>query len=381
MRHFSDQEFAERRAGLMQELERRGLDGLLCFAQESMYWLTGYDTFGFCFFQCLVVSQQHLVLITRSADRLQANLTSNVKDVVIWVDDDMADPAADLAELLHHRGFSGKNLGIELDTHGLTAANYLRVHRALDAHFNLVDASDLVSRLRLVKSAQELNYVRKAAALADDSLDAALMEIRPGADEGRILGAMQASIFTGGGDYPANEFIIGSGAQALLVRYASGTRKLRAHDQLTLEWAGVFRHYHAAMMRTVIVGTPAPQHLRMHEAAVEALLCCEAMLIPGNSMESVFKTHAATLDNAGLGSCRLNACGYSLGARFSPSWMEQEMFRNGATTILQPGMVMFIHIILVDDETGLAMTTGRTSIVTAAGGKILSRHGLELLCV
>ncbi|MCY4328073.1 MAG: aminopeptidase P family N-terminal domain-containing protein, partial [Rhodobacteraceae bacterium] len=118
MRHFSDQEFAERRAGLMQELERRGLDGLLCFAQESMYWLTGYDTFGFCFFQCLVVSKQHLVLITRSADRLQANLTSNVKDVVIWVDDEMADPAADLAELLHQRGFSGKNLGIELDTHG-----------------------------------------------------------------------------------------------------------------------------------------------------------------------------------------------------------------------------------------------------------------------
>ena len=56
---------------------------------------------------------------------------------------------------------------------------------------------------------------------------------------------------------PANEFIIGSGRDALLCRYKAGRRKLRKRDQLTLEWAGVYRHYHAAFMRTLIIGKPS----------------------------------------------------------------------------------------------------------------------------
>ena len=69
---------------------------------------------------------------------------------------------------------------------------------------------------------------------------------------------MQGAVFKGGGDYPGNEFIIGSGPQALLVRYAAGRRKLDPQDQLTLEFAGVYRHYHACLMRTIVIGT-APQ--------------------------------------------------------------------------------------------------------------------------
>ena len=94
---------------------------------------------------------------------------------------------------------------------------------------------------------------------------------RPGADEGEILAAQHAAIFRGGGDYPGNEFIIGSGRDALLCRYKSGRRKLDARDQITLEFAGAYRHYHAAIMRTIVVGDPRPQHLAYHRAAREAL--------------------------------------------------------------------------------------------------------------
>ncbi len=379
MRHFTPQEFATRREQLDRELEQRGLDGLLCFAQESMYWLTGYDTFGFCFFQCLLVDHKGDVLLTRSADRLQAQLTSNIEDIRIYMDDVAANPAEDLVDLIRQRGLAGQTLGIELDTHGLTAFNYLRLREALGDGVRLVDASDLISRLRLIKSEQELAYTRKAAALADDAFDAALRKIKPGAGEGDILAAMQGAIFAGGGDYPGNEFIIGSGPNALLVRYASGTRTLDAQDQLTLEWSGVYRHYHAAMMRTVIIGQPTPLHHRMHDVCCQALLNCEAQLRGGESMEAVFDTHAQTLDQAGFKSARLNACGYSLGARFTPSWMEREMFRKGESTILQSGMVMFVHIILVDHDTATAMTTGRTSLVTDAGAEVLSKHGLGLV--
>lgn len=58
-----------------------------------------------------------------------------------------------------------------------------------------------------------------ARSLADAADRAALDAIRVGADEGEILAAQHNAIFTGGGDYPANEFIIGSDRDALLCRY------------------------------------------------------------------------------------------------------------------------------------------------------------------
>ena len=379
MLHFSDDEFARRRSLLESELERRELDGILLFSQESLYWLTGFDTFGFCFFQCLVVGRGQHVLLTRSADRLQARITSNIEDVRIWMDGDDATPAQDLAALVKELGLSSKRLAIETDTHGLTARNYIALREAFDGVAELIEASGIVSGLRLIKSGEELAYVRRAAELADDALDAAVRIMEPGADEGDILAAMQGAVFSGGGDYPGNEFIVGSGENALLCRYSSGTRKLSASDQLTLEWAGVFRHYHSAMMRTAVIGLPSDLHVEMHKAVTKALLRCEEKIAPGNRMGDVFDTHAETLDDAGFRPGRLNACGYSLGARFAPSWMEREMFRPGARTVMEPGMVLFVHIILADGESGAAMTTGRTSIVTRKGSEQLSRHDLEMI--
>lgn len=379
MLHFTEGEFARRSVLLESELDRRGLDGILCFSQESMYWLTGYDTFGFCFFQCLIVGAGRKVLLTRSADRLQARITSNIGDIRIWMDGDDAKPAKDLASLVREVGLTGKRLAIETDTHGLTARNYMELTSAFAGVCELVEGSDIISKLRLVKSQEELAYVRRAAELADDALDSAVSLMAPGADEGEILAAMQGAIFAGGGDYPANEFIIGSGEDALLVRYAAGTRALSANDQLTLEWAGVYRHYHSAMMRTAIIGTPSDLHIDMHSAATEALLRCEERMAPGTRMSEVFETHASVLDRAGFRDSRLNACGYSLGARFTPTWMEHEMFRPGAGTVMDEGMVFFVHIILVDGDSGTAMTTGRTSVITRNGSDQLSRHGLELI--
>src|SRR3982751_7088609 len=95
--HFERSEFDARRDRLMIEMAEKKLDAILLFAQESMYWLTGYDTFGFCFFQTLVVKADgSMVLLTRSADLRQAKHTSNIERVEVWVDRVNADPTMDL---------------------------------------------------------------------------------------------------------------------------------------------------------------------------------------------------------------------------------------------------------------------------------------------
>lgn len=373
MLQFERSEYAARLTALRAEMAARGLDGMLIFAPETQYWLTGYDTFGYCFFQCLVVTGDRMALLTRSADLRQAELTSVIEDVRIWRDAAGADPSADLWDMLAGMGMTGKRLGWEIDTHGLTALNGGRVAARLHGRADLTDASDLASRLRLVKSPAELAFVRRAAEIGDAAYDAALPLIRAGGQEAEVLSALQGEVFALGGDYPANPAIIGSGDHALLCRYQAGRRQLQARDQITLEWAGVRAHYHAALMRTVVVGEPRPEHVAMHAAAEEALLACEAAMRPGRPMAEVFDAHARVLDAHGLSRHRLNACGYALGARFAPSWMEREMFYDGAPTVMAPGMVFFVHMILMDSDSGAAMCLGRSSVVTEAGAEGLSR--------
>lgn len=375
---FPRAEYDRRLARLRAAMRARGLDALLLFAPESHYWATGYDTFGFCFFQTLLLREDGLTLLTRSADLRQARLTSLIEDVRIWRDGQGVDPTESLPALLDEFGLRGARIGVETDTHGLTARNWRLLEARLAGVATLADASDLTPALRLMKSPAEIAHVRRAGELADAAWEAAAPLIAPGADEGEILAAMQGEVFRLGGDYPGNEFIIGSGSRALLCRYASGRRRLDAQDQLTLEWAGASARYHAALMRTVVIGPPRPGHVAMHAAARDALLACEDALRPGRPMGEVFAAHARALDAAGYGHARLNACGYALGARFTPSWMEPQMFYEGAETVMAPGMVFFLHMILMDSDSGAAMTLGRTSLVTDGAPEPLSRLSLEL---
>jgi Xaa-Pro dipeptidase len=190
---------------------------------------------------------------------------------------------------------------------------------------------------------------------------------------------MHDAVFEGGGDYPGNPFIIGSGAGALLCRYYSGRRRLDPTDQLTLEFAGVYRQYHACLMRTLLVGELRPRHRELFDAASDALQACEARLVPGGTMGEVFQAHADVFDRRGLREHRLNACGYSLGAVYAPSWMDWPMFYAGNPVVLAPGMVFFLHMILMDSAGGAAMCLGRTSIVGERGPEPLSTMPLELV--
>ena len=378
--HFKREEFRRRQDRALAAMAEAGLDALLMFKQESMYYLTGYDTFGFCFFQCLVLrADGDLSLLTRSPDLRQARHTSIIEDIRIWGDRAGADPTRDLRALLADKGLAGERLGVEYDSYGLNALNGRRLDAALEGFAAAVDASALVDGLRLVKSEAELAYVRRAGELADRALDAAIAETRPGADEGRILAAMQGAVFEGGGDYPGNPFIIGSGPDALLCRYFSGRRRLDARDQLTLEFAGVYRQYHACLMRTLLVGGAGERHRALHAAAVEALAACEEALRPGRTMGEVFDAHARVFDAHGLREHRLNACGYSLGAVYAPSWMDRPMFYRDNPTVMAPGMVFFLHMILMDSDAGRAMTLGRTSVITERGAEPLSKAPLDLM--
>ncbi len=383
MIHFSTAELADRRRAASGELAGRGLDGLLVFRQESMYYLTGYDTFGYVFFQCLYMGAdgEILTLLTRTPDVRQAEHTSVIQDIRVWYDAEDANPAVDLRGILEEHGLKGKRLGIETDAYGLTGYNLKRVEAAFDGFCELVEASDLVTRLRAVKSPAEIEYVREAARLADLGLDWAMETAGSGVFEGDVLAALQGAIFEGGGDFPANEVIIGSGPRALLFRSAAGMRRMDPVDQLSLEWAGSYRHYHAAMMRTLLIGEASGYQRHLFSAVREAIEAMTEALVPGRPVGEVDEAHRQVLDAAGLEEHRFAACGYSLGTTFSPNWMDWPMLFSGNNVPAEPGMVYFLHCVVADSGRGVAMSLGRTCLVTESGREILSAQPLELIVV
>ena len=378
--HFSKEEFNKRKINTLKLMKEQNLDALLMFRQESMYWLTGYDTFGFVFFQTLILDQEgNIILLTRAPDLRQAQNTSNIKDIRIWVDKDGINPTDDLKIILNELNLKGKKIGVEYEAYGMTGRNALKLNKALDGYCDIEDQSELITKLRVIKSSEEIIYVKKAAELADSALDEAWKFTKAGTSESKILAEMQRAIFEGGGDYPANEFIIGSGHNALLCRYQAEKRNLSTTDQLSLEWAGTYKHYHSAMFRTIPVGKADPKHIKMHEACAEALTNCANNLVPGNTAGDIFDVHAKTFDDLGFNKARMNACGYSLGSTFAPNWMDWPMLYNGNPYVIQPGNVFFMHMILMDSENKVAMNLGETYVVNDKGNERLGKQKLDLV--
>ncbi|MCK6453471.1 MAG: Xaa-Pro peptidase family protein [Alphaproteobacteria bacterium] len=383
--HFDRAELAGRVARAREAMRREQLDAVLLFAQESLYYLTGFDTTGFVFFQCLVLTADDgpMTLLTRRPDLEQARRTSTIEDIRLWYDAEGADPSRELKAILEERKLAGARVGIELRTFGLTADKYELVRRRLDGWCSLVDASQLVRSLRVVKSPAEIAYVRRAAELADDALEAMLAEARPGAFEGVIAGAGSKVIFDGGGDPPPSGPVLGSGDRALLVRSATGFRHLDAVDQLTLEFAASYRHYCACLMRTVAIGKPNETQRRMFEVTRDALQAMTEAAKPGRPLGEIDDAHRRVYDAAGYGKLRMAACGYSLGASYRPTWMDvPPMLYSGNPMPARPGMVLFLHAILIDADKNLAMSAGHTIAITANGREALSRLAPEYrVCV
>jgi Xaa-Pro dipeptidase len=378
--HFTREEFADRQRRTRAEMAKAGLEGLLIFRQESMYYLTGYDTSGYSMFQGMYLGADGaLALLTRSADQRQARLTSVIEDVRIWTDREAADPAAELRDMVADYGGRGKRIGAEYHAYGLTAQRGKMVDAAFAGFCELVDASDLIRLLRLVKSPAELAYLREAGRLVDEVCAVSQRLTVPGASVGAVYGEMMSAIMRGDGDPSASRWPMGAGEEALLVRYHTGHGTVTPRDQVQFEIAAAYRHYHAALMYVILTGEPDPRHRHMFDACAEALDACEAALRPGDTVGQVFAAHAEVLTKAGYAGHFLNACGYTMGATYPPTWMDWPMVYAGEPQVLAPNMVFFLHMILLNSDTGLSMSLGETAIITEAGCEPISHAPRDLL--
>ena len=365
MLHFPRDEFDLRINRTRQAMADAELDGLVLFRQESMFYLTGYDTSGYSMFQAMYLGlDKGPTLLTRSADRIQSRNTSIVEDIQIWIDQEDASPAIDLRRILKTHGCTNQRIGIEYHAYGLTGQRALMVNEALEGLCRLVDASDLVRLIRLVKSDLELEYVRKSGAICDAILQTSISHTRPGNTVKSVYGAMMNTLLCEGGDPTASRWPMGAGEAAVFCRYHTGDEIIASQDQVVFEPAAAYRHYHTCMMYNILTGNVDPRHQAMNDACADALDACQRLLTVGNTVGDLYAAHEETMHTHGFSHAALSACGYSVGISYPPSWMDWPMIWKDNPQTLEAGMVFFLHMILLDDRTGLSMCIGETAIVT-----------------
>ena len=378
---FPAAEYEARIAAARARLRESGFDALVLFAQESLYYLTGFDSGGYVFFQCAVLTADvgPITLLTRVPDRAQARATSIIPDIRVWLNAEDATPADDLKAILAEKGLAGARVALELNTYGLTGYNHHLVRRALEGFCEMADGSAIVRGLRLVKSPGEIELIRRAAELCDRALQAMIEEARPGVPDSALAAVCLREILSGGGDMPPAGPLVNSGTRAPFGRGVGGPRRLEADDRVVVEFAATYRRYNVCVERTIVLGEPPAALLRMYEAASEALAAMTDEACPGRPLGAIDEAHRRVFDAAGYRDNRFAACGYALGATYRPSWMDvPPMLYAGNPMPAAPGMLLFLHAIIGDPESGLAVGLGHSLLVTEGAPEILNRVPLEL---
>ena len=379
--HFTPEEFASRQKQVRQSLDQQNLDGALLFKIEDMYWLSGYDSDGFSIFGCMFIGlEDQLSLLIRPADLGNASYSSICTDVRVAVDSEEISRASQIKEMLTSFKMQGKRIGIQVDTMGMTPRLFLQIQEALCDWCDLIIMPDFIRELRLVKSPQELDYLRKAGEIMDDVLLKTIDATHAGAYEGDIYATFYDSLFRQGADLPAHIPPLGSGKSALNLRYTTKRKHVLENDQVTLELGVAYRHYHAACMCVVLTGPKInPRHQKMHETSVKALDQVQSILTIGTTVGEIYASYKNVLEDNDESDAVLTVCGYTMGAAWPPTWMEQPLIYPGNPLVLEKNMSFFTHMILNDRETGLSMAVAEQAIITDGAAEIITHVPRELI--
>ncbi|QDL91170.1 aminopeptidase P family protein [Paroceanicella profunda] len=365
---FPETEFAQRQARARAALAAAGFEALVVTGPENIFWLTGRQTAGYFAFQALVLPLEGAPqLLVRLLEAPGAAANTFVP-LTTWADGES--PAGALAALLARMGLTRPAL--ERQGWFVSPDMIARIEAAVGAG-PLPDGSGLLEPLRMVKSAAERAAIRTAAVSAEAGMRAALDTCRAGVSENDIAAAMLSAATRAGSEAMAMEPLVSSGPRSGLPHMTWRRRVLESGDPVFLELAGSHARYHAALMRSVWIGTPPAEARAMMDCALEALAAALAAIRPGAPCSASHDAAQAVIDAAGHTSAFGKRIGYSMGVAFAPDWGEGAVLSlfTGVETELREGMVFHLPATLRAFGTW-TVGASETVIVTATGCEPLS---------
>ena len=312
---FTDAELSRRIAATRAEMAERGIDMALLSAPENIFYLTGLDHWGYFAPHMLILpAEGEPVLVTRAMEHVVIrNQVRNAR----FIGHSDSETAADV--VLRHLGgaCAGLTLGLEGWSSGLSLAMGERLKAGIGAD-GWADITGMVDRLRLVKSAEELAYMRRAATAADAGTQAAIDAIHDGALEAEVAAECLAAMTRAGGTPPGFGPFLRPAARMAEEHTSWGEGRHR--EKVFLEVAGCVARYNAPMGRLVHIGAISDADAETAALSLAAFAGALGALRPGVRARDVYQGWQDVVDAAGLPEYRRHHCGYLVGIGFPPSW-------------------------------------------------------------
>ncbi len=350
MPNFERSEYLQRLAGTKARMDAAGIEVLLVNDPANMGYLSGYDAWSYYTPQLLIVVQdeEEPIWLGRGIDANCGLVTCFMDPANVlgypdhYVQSTERHPMDYMAAFLTDRGWGGRAMGVEMDSYFYSAAAHASLKKGLpNAAFKPADG--LVNWVRVVKSAQEIEYITRAARIVERTMNAALENIVPGVRQCDVVGEILHTQVSGtpefGGDYPAVMPLLPTGEWSAAPHLTWSDRPFENGGGTAIEIAGCHRRYHCPMARTVCLGEP-PQDIRDKAAyVVDGLEAALAAAKPGATAEDVEAAWRKAI--AGSGIEKESRIGYSIGLSYPPDWGERTIsLRPGDKTVLQADMTL-----------------------------------------
>jgi ectoine hydrolase len=377
--HFTHEEFASRLAKTRQAMDVAAIEVLVTTDPSNMAWLTGYDGWSFYTPQCVVVGPTGTpIWFGRYMDSIGAQRTTYLphQDIIGYPDHYVMSPERHsseyLADKLSERDWGELRIGVEMDGYYYSP----RAHQSLvdnlpNAQFS--DVTALVNWQRLVKSPQEIAYLRIAGEIVQNMHARIRERIEPGLRKNDLIAEIyQVGIQgtdTHGGDYPAIVPLAPTGLDATAAHLTWDDKPFETGFGTFFEIAGVHKHYHVPLCRTVFLGEPEPKWFDAESALVASIDAGMSAAKPGNTCEDLHSAFITELRSHGYD--KKSRAGYSIGLSYPPDWGERSIsIRPGDTTVFEPGMTFHFMPALWQDDWGLEIT--ESLLITSDGCEALA---------
>ena len=383
---FPASEFDRRLAETRRAMAEHAIDVLLVADPANLNYLTGYDAWSFYVPQFLLVEMDGAPhWIGRASDTNGVVLTTYLPEECIIGYPEECVESVDrhamrfVADFVKSRGHGRARIGVELDAYYYTARGHMVLMSSLP-NATEIDATGLVNRVRIVKSADEIRLLRDAAVIAERAMDVAVDGIEPGNRQNDAVAEIYRAQIRGtaefGGDYTAIAPILPTGVGTSAPHLTWSDRRFRNGEATIIEIAGCRRRYHCPLARTVFLGTPPRKLLDAEEAVIEGVAASLEAARPGALAEDVEAAWRRSVSRRGI--VKESRLGYSIGINYPPEWGEHSAsLRPGDRTELAPGMAFHLMPGLWYDSWGIEIS--QPFIVGERGAEPLTTYPRRLV--
>ncbi|MCP5367704.1 MAG: M24 family metallopeptidase [Hyphomicrobiales bacterium] len=384
---FERTEFMGRVARTKAEMQRRGLDLLLVASPANQFYLTGYDGCSYYTPQMVIVSlaQEEPIWFGRKMDAVGAKFTAFLapENVVPYPDKYVGSselhPMDYLAELMAEKGWAAGRVGVEMDDYYYTARwHEILTRRMPKAAFE--DAFLLVNRVRMTKSAREIEFMMQAGTIAGQAMEAARRAVAPGVRQCDVMAELYKVTTAGtpefGGTFPCKppNAMVGEYCSA---PHLSWTDAPLVEDEIFyIEMGGVRHRYHSPLSRCVYVGKPPRELVDTTAIIREGLEAVLDTIKPGVLCEEAAAAWTKVIKKYGIE--KDSRIGYPVGIGYPPTWGELTCsMRAGDRTVMEENMTFHCIPALWLDKYGLVVS--ESFVVTKDGARTFADYPRELL--